>query len=69
MFEGRLEVTDREAFLDTIRKGIGSGKAYGFGLLTNQSRNRSFIISEILFKRNIINLDIVAISNDEESYE
>ena len=34
LFEGRLEVTDREAFLDAIRKGIGSGKAYGFDLLS-----------------------------------
>ncbi|HWQ11339.1 MAG TPA: type I-E CRISPR-associated protein Cas6/Cse3/CasE [Roseiflexaceae bacterium] len=34
LFEGRLEVTDRAAFLDTLRVGIGSGKAFGFGLLS-----------------------------------
>jgi CRISPR system Cascade subunit CasE len=34
LFEGRLEVTDRAAFLATLRAGIGSGKAFGFGLLS-----------------------------------
>jgi CRISPR system Cascade subunit CasE len=34
LFEGRLEVTDREQFLTTLRVGIGSGKAFGFGLLS-----------------------------------
>ncbi len=34
LFEGRLEVTDREQFLNTLRVGIGSGKAFGFGLLS-----------------------------------
>lgn len=34
VFDGRLVVTDREAFLAAVRKGIGSGKAYGFGLLS-----------------------------------
>ncbi|MCG8346388.1 MAG: type I-E CRISPR-associated protein Cas6/Cse3/CasE [Chloroflexales bacterium] len=34
LFEGRLEVTDRTAFLATLRTGIGSGKAFGFGLLS-----------------------------------
>lgn len=34
LFEGRLIVTDRSRFLTTLAKGIGSGKAYGFGLLS-----------------------------------
>lgn len=34
IFQGRLRVTDRERFLSTLAKGLGSGKAYGFGLLT-----------------------------------
>ena len=34
LFEGELEVTDAEAFGRTLRAGIGSGKAYGFGLLS-----------------------------------
>jgi CRISPR system Cascade subunit CasE len=34
LFEGRLEVTDRVTFLSTLRNGIGSGKAFGFGLLS-----------------------------------
>jgi CRISPR system Cascade subunit CasE len=34
LFEGRLEVTDRELFLTALREGIGSGKAFGFGLLS-----------------------------------
>jgi CRISPR system Cascade subunit CasE len=34
VFEGRLEVTDRATFLGTLRNGIGSGKAFGFGLLS-----------------------------------
>ncbi|MCL4554299.1 MAG: type I-E CRISPR-associated protein Cas6/Cse3/CasE [Actinobacteria bacterium] len=34
VFDGHLVVTDREAFLGAVRKGIGSGKAYGFGLLS-----------------------------------
>lgn len=33
-FAGVLTVTDPEAFLDTLRSGIGSGKAFGFGLLS-----------------------------------
>ncbi|MFZ5824072.1 MAG: type I-E CRISPR-associated protein Cas6/Cse3/CasE [Bacillota bacterium] len=33
-FEGRLQVTDAERFLETLRHGIGSAKAYGFGLLS-----------------------------------
>ena len=34
LFEGALEVTDRSAFLVTLSKGVGPGKAYGFGLLS-----------------------------------
>jgi len=34
MFDGRLRVTDRDRFLGTLQRGIGSGKAYGFGLLS-----------------------------------
>jgi CRISPR system Cascade subunit CasE len=34
VFDGLLRVTDGEAFLQTLEQGIGSGKAYGFGLLS-----------------------------------
>lgn len=34
LFEGRLKVTDVDLFKNTLRSGIGSGKAYGFGLLS-----------------------------------
>src|SRR6266540_190955 len=34
LFSGRLEVTDRDAFVATLEHGIGSGKAFGFGLLS-----------------------------------
>lgn len=34
LFEGELEITDAEAFKRTLAEGIGSGKAYGFGLLS-----------------------------------
>lgn len=34
LFEGLLRVTDVEAFVETVRCGIGPGKAYGFGLLS-----------------------------------
>lgn len=34
VFEGRLRVTDADAFRAALRGGIGSGKAYGFGLLS-----------------------------------
>lgn len=34
VFDGLLEVTDTTAFLGALRAGIGSGKAYGFGLLS-----------------------------------
>lgn len=33
-FEGILEVTDKKEFLKCLKKGIGSAKAFGFGLLT-----------------------------------
>lgn len=32
-FRGVLRVTDREAFREAFRKGIGSAKAFGFGML------------------------------------
>jgi len=34
LFEGLLRVTDADAFLKTLVHGIGSGKAFGFGLLS-----------------------------------
>lgn len=34
LFEGELQVTDPALFLSTLAQGIGSGKAYGFGLLS-----------------------------------
>jgi CRISPR system Cascade subunit CasE len=34
LFEGLLEITDAERFKQTLGDGIGSGKAYGFGLLS-----------------------------------
>lgn len=34
LFEGHLRVSNRERFLETLRRGVGSGKAYGFGLLS-----------------------------------
>lgn len=34
VFEGELEVTQAEQFQQTLRQGIGRGKAYGFGLLS-----------------------------------
>lgn len=33
-FEGLLKVTDRNLFRKALEQGIGSGKAYGFGLLS-----------------------------------
>lgn len=33
-FEGRLEVTDKVSFIKALEGGIGSAKAYGFGLLS-----------------------------------
>lgn len=34
VFDGLLRVTDAEAFRETLARGIGSAKAYGFGLLS-----------------------------------
>ncbi len=34
LFEGRLQVTDADLFRKALQEGIGSGKAYGFGLLS-----------------------------------
>jgi len=34
IFEGKLRITHKGAFLKTLVEGIGSGKAYGFGLLS-----------------------------------
>jgi CRISPR system Cascade subunit CasE len=34
VFEGRLRVTDVQAFRQALETGIGSGKAFGFGLLS-----------------------------------
>jgi len=34
LFDGRLRITDAEAFRETLLRGIGSAKAYGFGLLS-----------------------------------
>lgn len=34
LFDGILEVTDPELFRNTLAAGIGSGKAFGFGLLS-----------------------------------
>ncbi len=34
LFEGELEITNADDFKATLKNGIGSGKAYGFGLLS-----------------------------------
>jgi CRISPR system Cascade subunit CasE len=34
LFDGLLRVTDKNAFMGTLIRGIGSGKAFGFGLLS-----------------------------------
>ena len=34
LFEGELRITDAELFHHALVEGIGSGKAYGFGLLS-----------------------------------
>lgn len=34
LFEGELEITDSALFSDALKNGIGSGKAFGFGLLS-----------------------------------
>lgn len=40
-FEGLLQVTDADAFRETLTMGIGPGKAFGFGLLTVVPIHRS----------------------------
>ncbi|MEW6533425.1 MAG: type I-E CRISPR-associated protein Cas6/Cse3/CasE [Thermodesulfobacteriota bacterium] len=34
LFDGLLQVTDTDAFLETLARGVGPGKAFGFGLLS-----------------------------------
>lgn len=34
LYEGLLQITDPDAFRQTLIRGIGSGKAFGFGLLS-----------------------------------
>ncbi len=34
VFEGRLRITDADVFRLALARGIGPGKAYGFGLLS-----------------------------------
>ena len=34
LFEGSLRVDDQEKFIDCLGKGIGSGKGFGFGLIS-----------------------------------
>jgi len=34
IFEGKLQVSDKAKFTETLQKGVGSGKGYGFGLLS-----------------------------------
>ncbi|MGE5583589.1 MAG: type I-E CRISPR-associated protein Cas6/Cse3/CasE [Bacillota bacterium] len=34
VFQGHLQITNKEDFLKTLANGLGSGKAYGFGLLS-----------------------------------
>ena len=34
LFEGRLRISDVHRFRETLKQGIGPGKAYGFGLLS-----------------------------------
>lgn len=38
LFDGEIRITDVDAFRYTLRSGIGSGKAYGFGLLSVAAR-------------------------------
>ncbi len=40
-FDGLLRVTDADAFLETLTCGIGTGKAFGFGLLSVAAVNTS----------------------------
>lgn len=33
-YEGKLTITDRDKMIDTLTKGMGKKKAYGFGMMT-----------------------------------
>jgi len=33
-FEGQLQITNKELFIAALKFGLGSGKGYGFGLLS-----------------------------------
>lgn len=37
VYQGILEVVDEDLFNKTLKKGIGKGKAYGFGMLSLKS--------------------------------
>ena len=39
VFDGHLRVTDERAFKAALANGIGSGKAYGFGLMSIAPRD------------------------------
>ncbi len=41
LFDGLLRVTDTNAFLETLVRGIGTGKAFGFGFLSVAPVNTS----------------------------
>ena len=41
LFDGLLRVTDTNGFLETLVRGIGAGKAFGFGLLSVAPVNTS----------------------------
>jgi CRISPR system Cascade subunit CasE len=41
LFEGLLRVTDTNALIETVVRGIGTGKAFGFGLLSVAPVNTS----------------------------
>lgn len=34
LFDGTLKIVDPECFVNTLQKGVGAGKAYGFGLMS-----------------------------------
>ena len=34
IYDGYLKITDKDKFIVGLKKGIGSGKSYGFGLLS-----------------------------------
>jgi CRISPR system Cascade subunit CasE len=42
-FDGLLRITETNAFRETLAKGIGSGKAFGFGLLSVAPRRASLV--------------------------